>query len=218
MRERRQPEPTFFVSASEFRAWLEEHHESATELLVGFHKRKTGRPSLTWVESVREALCYGWIDGVRKRIDEDAYTIRFSPRKPGSIWSSVNVRHVEALKAAGAMRPAGLRAFDARRANTSGIYSYEQRSVDLPPPYARLLEKNPAARRFFEAQPPSYRRAVMWWIVSAKKEETRSKRLTALIRLCERGERLPGLMPLRPRAAPRPSRRIVSAKGGRQRR
>lgn len=199
MAERRQPEPTFFASAAEFRTWLEAHHESATELLVGFHKRKTGRPSLTWVESVQEALCYGWIDGVRKRMDEDRYTIRFSPRKPGSIWSAVNVRHVEALSAAGRMHPAGLRAYEARRANKSGIYSYEQRSVDLPPPYARLLKKNPRAHRFFEAQPPSYRRAVMWWIVSAKKEETRQKRLAQLVDLCQRGERLPGLMPVKSR-------------------
>jgi uncharacterized protein YdeI (YjbR/CyaY-like superfamily) len=151
------------------------------------------------VESVQQALCYGWIDGVRKRVDDDAYTIRFSPRKPGSIWSSVNVRHVKALITSGQMRPAGLRAFEARRANTSGVYSYEQRSVDLPPAYARSLKKNPKAFRFFEAQPPSYRRAVMWWIVSAKKEETRMKRLSVLVDLCARGERLPALMPSKPR-------------------
>lgn len=189
------PKPTYFASAEDFRAWLDAHHESATELLVGFHKRKTGRPSLTWVESVQQALCYGWIDGVRKRVDDDAYTIRFSPRKRGSIWSSVNVRHVEALIASGQMRPAGQRAYEARRPYKSGVYSYEQRSVDLPPAYARLLKKQPKARRFFEAQPPSYRRAVMWWIVSAKKEETRMKRLSVLIDLCAHGERLPALTP-----------------------
>jgi uncharacterized protein YdeI (YjbR/CyaY-like superfamily) len=193
------PKPIYFASANEFGAWLDAHHASATELLVGFHKRKTGRSSLTWVESVQQALCYGWIDGVRKRIDDDGYTIRFSPRKPGSIWSSVNVRHVKALITSGQMRPAGLRAFEARRANTSGVYSYEQRSVDLPPAYARSLKKNPKAFRFFEAQPPSYRRAVMWWIVSAKKEETRMKRLSVLVDLCARGERLPALMPSKPR-------------------
>jgi len=191
--------PIYFASAEEFRAWLEAHHESAAELWVGFHKRKTGRPSLTWVESVQQALCYGWIDGVRKRIDDDSYTIRFSPRKPGSIWSAVNVRHVEALTAAGRMRPSGLRAYEARRANKAGIYSYEQRSVHLPPAYARVLKKNVAARRFFESQPPSYRRAVMWWIVSARKEETRLKRLSVLIELSQRGERLPALAPPGPR-------------------
>jgi uncharacterized protein YdeI (YjbR/CyaY-like superfamily) len=195
----RHPQPTYFASAAEFRAWLDAHHDAAPELWVGFHKRKTRRPSLTWVESVQQALCYGWIDGVRKRIDEDAYAIRFSRRKPDSIWSAVNVRHAEALVAAGAMRPAGVEAFEARRENKSGIYSYEQRGVDLPPAYARVLKKHPAALRFFEAQPPSYRRAIMWWIVSAKKEETRAKRLSTLIERSERGERLPGLMPLKSR-------------------
>ena len=115
------PEPTYFASAEQFLAWLDAHHESATELLVGFHKRKTGRPSLTWVESVKQAFCYGWIDGVRKRIDDDAYSIRFSPPTRGSIWSAVNVRHVEALIASGRMRPVGLRAYEARRANKSGV-------------------------------------------------------------------------------------------------
>jgi uncharacterized protein YdeI (YjbR/CyaY-like superfamily) len=191
----RQPKPTFFASASEFRAWLDAHHASATELWVGYHKRETGRPSMTWTESVQQALCYGWIDGVRKRIDESAYTIRFSPRQRRSIWSAVNVRHVEALIAAGEMRPAGRRAYEGRRENRSGIYSYEQRSVDLPPQYAKRLGRNAAARRFFESQPPSYRRPAIWWIVSAKKEETRLKRLSILIDHSARGERLPALVP-----------------------
>lgn len=195
----RQPKPTFFASPRAFRDWLEEHHDSAGELWVGFHKSGTGRPSLTWTESVREALCYGWIDGVRKRIDDRSYTIRFSPRKPGSVWSAVNVRHVQALVAEGQMRPAGLRAYEARRDNKSGIYSYEQRSVELPAPYARLLNVNKAARTFLESQPPGYRRIVMWWIVSAKKEETRLKRLSVLIDLSARGERLPALTPPRVR-------------------
>jgi uncharacterized protein YdeI (YjbR/CyaY-like superfamily) len=185
--------PLFFASDGEFRSWLTAHHESAVELWVGFHKRATGRPTLTWTESVRQALCFGWIDGVRKRIDQDTYTIRFSPRKPQSIWSAVNVRHVEELIASGQMRPAGMRAYEARRENKSGIYSYEQRSVDLPPVYAKLLKKHAAARQFFESQPPSYRRMVMWWIVSAKREETRLKRLSILIDHAARGERLPAL-------------------------
>jgi uncharacterized protein YdeI (YjbR/CyaY-like superfamily) len=185
--------PLFFASDGEFRSWLTAHHESATELWVGFHKRATGRPTLTWTESVRQALCFGWIDGVRKRIDQDTYTIRFSPRKPQSIWSAVNVRHVEELIASGQMRPAGMRAYEARRENKSGIYSYEQRSVDLPPVYAKLLKKHAAARQVFESQPPSYRRMVMWWIVSAKREETRLKRLSILIDHAARGERLPAL-------------------------
>ena len=187
--------PTFFASATEFRAWLETHHGSSNEILVGFHKRATGRPSLTWTESVREALCYGWIDGIRKRIDEDAYTIRFTPRKRGSVWSAVNIRHVESLVGEGRMRPAGLEAYETRRENKSGLYSYEQRSVDLPPPYANVLKKNVAAFTFFESQPPSYRRMAMWWIVSAKTEETRGKRLSMLIRQSARGERLPAFAP-----------------------
>lgn len=189
------PSPLFFDSADRFGAWLEVHHESATELRVGFHKKETGRPTLTWVESVQQALCYGWIDGIRKRIDEHAYTIRFSRRKPGSIWSAVNVRHVEALLRDGRMRPAGLRAYEARRENKSTIYSYEQRSVELPAPYARVLKQNAAARRFFESQPPGYRRTAMWWIVSARKEETRMKRLAVLLGHSARGERLPALKP-----------------------
>ena len=191
--------PTFFSSDREFRAWLDANHQSAAEIWVGFHKRQTGRPTLTWTESVRQALCFGWIDGIRKRIDDDAYTIRFSPRKAGSIWSAINVRHVEELISDGQMRPAGLRAYESRRENTSGIYSYEQRSVELPPLYAKALRKNAAARRFFESQPPSYRRTAMWWIVSAKKEETRMKRLSRLVELSERGERLPALSPVRRR-------------------
>ena len=212
----RQSKPTFFASATEFRAWLDRHHGSASELWVGFYKKDTGRPSLTWTESVREALCYGWIDGIRKRIDDRSYTIRFTPRTPGSTWSAVNVRHVEALIAEGRMRPAGLRAYEARRAYKSGIYSYEQRSVELPAPYAQVLNRNKAARAFLESQPPGYRRIVMWWIVSAKKEETRLKRLSVLIDLCARGERLPSLTPPAVRkTSPRPR---VSAPGGRRRR
>ncbi|HTI38647.1 MAG TPA: YdeI/OmpD-associated family protein [Vicinamibacterales bacterium] len=193
----RQPlvKPTFFASASEFRTWLEAQHESASEIWVGFHKRATGRPSLTWTESVREALCYGWIDGIRKRIDNDAYTIRFTPRKRGSVWSAVNVRHVQSLLREGRMRPRGLEAYEARRDNKCGIYSYEQRSVELPPQYAKVLKKNAAAFKFFESQPPSYRRAVMWWIVSAKTEETRTRRLSVLIHHSAKAERLPALAP-----------------------
>jgi uncharacterized protein YdeI (YjbR/CyaY-like superfamily) len=190
---RHSPQATFFASDREFRQWLEANHRTATEIWVGFFKKETGRPTMTWPESVRQALCYGWIDGIRKRLDDESYTIRFSPRKPGSIWSAVNVRHVQELMAAGHMQPAGSRAYEQRRDNTSGLYSYEQRSVDLPPPYAAVLHKNAKARTFFESQPPSYRRTVMWWIVSAKKDETRLKRLQSLVAHSARGERLPAL-------------------------
>lgn len=188
-------EVLYFRTPLEFRRWLERNHASATELWVGYYKRDSGTPSITWPESVDEALCFGWIDGVRKSIDETKYTIRFSPRKASSSWSSVNIERAKVLIESGAMRPAGLKAFEARKENRSGIYSYEQRKAELEPPYERLLKKNRAAAEFFHAQPPSYRKVISWWIISAKKEETRLKRLEKLIFHSERGERLPGLTP-----------------------
>ena len=187
--------PKFFQSPAAFRAWLEKHHAKAKVLLVGFYKVGSGKPSITWPESVDEALCFGWIDGVRKRIDEYSYTIRFTPRKPGSIWSSVNIKRAEALIERGLMQPAGLKAHQARREIKSGIYSYEQRGVDLKEPYNRLLRRNKAAWRFFQAQPASYRKVVSWWIISAKKEETRLKRLEKLVAHSARAERLPEYRP-----------------------
>lgn len=190
--------PTFFRTPSAFREWLEKHHGQARELLVGYHKRDSGRPSITWPESVDEALCYGWIDGVRRSIDDVSYSIRFTPRRSGSIWSSVNIARARALIEQGRMQPGGLAAFQARRENKSGIYSYEQRPVELPEPYARLLKKRREAWDFFHAQPASYRRAVIWWIVSAKKEETRLKRLDKLAAHSAQGQRLPELTPRKP--------------------
>lgn len=171
----------FFRSPAAFRQWLEKHHAAKVELWVGYFKKGSGKPSLTWPESVDEALCFGWIDGLRKGIDASRYTIRFTPRRAGSIWSAVNVRRVEALRRAGRMRPAGLKAHAARRENRSGIYSYEQRREQLDEPYAGLLRRNRAAWAFFQAQPASYRRAAVWWVVSAKREETRLRRLVKLI-------------------------------------
>jgi uncharacterized protein YdeI (YjbR/CyaY-like superfamily) len=183
--------PTFFPTPATFRAWLERHHAEPNVLWVGYYKVGSGKPSITWPESVDEALCYGWIDGLRKSVDEFSYTIRFTPRKPGSIWSSVNIKRAQVLIERGLMRPAGLKAYQARKENKSGVYSYEQRSVDLEEPYNRLLKKNKAAWSFFEAQPAYYRKAISWWIVSAKKEETRLKRLEKLLAHSARGERLP---------------------------
>jgi uncharacterized protein YdeI (YjbR/CyaY-like superfamily) len=182
--------PTFFQTPAAFREWLERHHASSDVLLVGYYKKGSGKPSITWPESVDEALCYGWIDGVRKSIDDASYTIRFTPRKPGSIWSSVNIKRAQALIEQGRMHPAGLKAYQVRKENKSGIYSYEQRSVELPEPYSRLLKKNKTAWSFFQTQPPSYRKAISWWIVSAKKEETRLKRLEKLMEYSARGQRL----------------------------
>jgi len=185
--------PTFFATPEEFRAWLEAHHESEPELLVGFWKKGTGKPSITWPESVDEALSFGWIDGVRRSLGDEAYTIRFSPRRARSIWSAVNVRRMGELMAEGRVRPAGRKAFEARSDDTTAIYSYEQRKTDLIEPYAGELRANADAWEFWQKQAPWYRKAASWWITSAKREETRRKRLATLIELCAAGERLPQL-------------------------
>jgi len=181
---------TYFPTPAGLRAWFDEHHRTATELLVGFYKRGSASPSITWPESVDEALAVGWIDGVRRRVDDSRYTIRFTPRRKGSIWSAVNIRRVAVLQAAGRMRPAGLGAFEARMANKSGIYSYEQRPLDLPEPYAATLRKHRAAWTFFRAQAPWYRKTLTWWVVSAKREETRLRRLKILVDASAKGRRL----------------------------
>ena len=178
------PEPTdvaFFARPEDFRAWLEDHHDRARELWVGFHRKGSGRASITWPEAVDEALCFGWIDGVRKRLDETSYTNRFTPRKPGSTWSAVNLRRVEDLAAAGRMRPAGLAALAARPADRTGTYSYERESARLDAASERRFRGEPQAWGFFQAQPPGYRRTATWWVVSAKREETRQRRLGELI-------------------------------------
>ena len=180
----------YFATAERFRAWLAKNHDSERELLVGFYKKSSGRPSITWPESVDEALCFGWIDGVRRSVDDERYTIRFTPRKPRSIWSAVNIARMKALTGEKRVLPAGAKAFAARRENRSGIYAYEQRRERLEEPYAGMLKKNTAAAAFFDAQPPGYRKVIGWWIVSAKQEETRLKRLKTLIEACEKGKRL----------------------------
>src|SRR5687767_2346759 len=181
---------TYFRSPGEFRKWLAKHHSAETELWVGYYKKDSGKPSVTWPESVDEALCFGWIDGVRKSVDEERYTIRFSPRRRTSIWSSVNIKRAGELIRDGLMQARGLEAFEARRENKSGIYAYEQRSADLPEPYLTELKKNKKAWAFFQLQPPSYRKTLMWWIVSAKKEETRLSRLKKLIDESAAGRRI----------------------------
>ena len=182
--------PTFFPTPSAFRKWLETHHAKEKELWVGFYKKNSGKPSITWPESVEEALCFGWIDGIRKRIDDDSYKIRFTPRKPSSTWSAVNTKIAQRLIKTKRMQPAGLKAFAARREYRSGIYCYEQRSPELVETYADKLKRNKAAWAFFQAQPPSYRKMINWWIVSAKQEETRTKRLNRLIDASAKGLRL----------------------------
>lgn len=183
--------PRFFRDALALRRWFAAHHASHTVLLLGYWKVGSGRPSVSWPESVDEALCVGWIDGLRKRIDEHSYTIRFTPRKATSVWSAANIARVQVLQSQGRLQAAGLAAYEARRENKSGVYSYEQRSVDLPRLYAGTLRENAAAWADFQARPASYRKAAMWWIVSAKQEATRLRRLQVLIECGARGENIP---------------------------
>jgi len=187
------PKPTditYFRTPAELRKWFKANHRKAEELWVGFYKKDSGTPSITWPESVDEALCAGWIDGIRKSIDADRYTIRFSPRKTSSIWSSVNVRRMKVLAEEGRVLPAGEQAFAARKENRSGVYSYEQRREQLEEPYASMLKQHKKASAFFDAQPPGYRKIMGWFVVSAKQEATRLKRLHILIDACEKGKRL----------------------------
>jgi uncharacterized protein YdeI (YjbR/CyaY-like superfamily) len=172
--------PRFFKTPADFGKWLEENHDRTEELLVGFYKKGT-KPSITWPESVREALRFGWIDGVRKTIDEIRYTIRFSRRRASSNWSNINIRIATELIEEGRMHPAGWKAFEARKEFRSGIYAYENRPGTLPEPYAKKFRKHPAAWKAFQELAPSYRRTAIWWIVSAKTEETRLLRLSKLI-------------------------------------
>ena len=189
-------EPIYFATPAEFRAWLEANHESETELIVGFYKRASGVPSMTWPEAVDEALCFGWIDSVRHTVDQDRYTNRFTPRKPTSTWSAVNVRKVAALTKEGRMRPAGLRAFEARSESRTGIYSFEQGDEpQLAKDQQRRFRAEPEAWAFFSSTPPSYRRAATWWVISAKQETTRDRRLAQLIEDSRAGRRIKQLTP-----------------------
>ncbi len=184
-------DPTYFATAAEFRTWLRRHGATATELLVGFHKLGSGTPSMSWPESVDEALCAGWIDGVRKRVDEARYTIRFTPRKPASHWSVVNIERVRVLTAEGRMRPAGLAAFARRTETRSRRASYEQTHVPgLAPDHERRFRARRDAWNFFEAQAPSYRKRILWWIHTAKQAATRDQRLARVIEACAKRERL----------------------------
>jgi uncharacterized protein YdeI (YjbR/CyaY-like superfamily) len=181
--------PTFFRTPAAFRKWLAKNHRTAAELWVGFYRKDSDRASITWPESVDEALCVGWIDGIRKRFDAVSYVIRFTPRKTESTWSAINIKRVEVLTAEGRMRVAGIAAHGRRKENRSGIYSYEQRPVELPRKYAAMLKKDRAAWTFHQAQPPGYRKIIAWWILSAKREETRLKRMKGLIDSSARGVR-----------------------------
>jgi len=188
------PKPAFFATPSAMRTWVGTHHEIARELWVGFYKKSSGKPSITWPEAVDQALCFGWIDGIRKSINSKSYVIRFTPRKPRSTWSAVNSKRVAELTTLGLMQPAGLKPFRERAPARSGIYSYEQRhTARLSDAQERRFRGNGRAWEYFQAQAPSYRKTAIWWVVTAKQEETRARRLTTLIESSERGRPIPPL-------------------------
>ena len=189
----------FFATPALWRAWLKGNYDKASEVWVGFYKRSSGKPSIIWSEAVDQALCFGWIDGIRISIDALSYRIRFTPRRPGSTWSTINVKKITELSRQGLMRDAGLKAFQQRESGNSGVYSYEQRhSAKLSAAQARQFRAQKKAWDFFQQQPPGYRRITIFWVVSAKKDETRAKRLATLITESENGRRI-GLLRQRER-------------------
>lgn len=185
--------PVFFSSPSAFRKWLEEHHAEEELLWAGYYKVATGKPSMRWEESVREALCFGWIDGLRKSIDEESYKIRFTPRREGSHWSLKNIEMVEELKEQGKMQPAGLMAYRKRDINNAGQASYEKEALKLKEEYREEIKANNKAWVFFQELAPGYTRQSVHWVMSAKQEKTRRRRLRILIESCEKEEKIPPL-------------------------
>ena len=173
--------PIFFASPAAFRKWLQKNHQNKKEVLAGYYKVGTGKPSMTWSESVDQALCFGWIDGIRKSIDDESYCIRFTPRKPDSIWSAVNIRKVKELSGKGLMEKAGLEAFQKRKAEKSKIYSFEREEAKLAPEFEKRLKGNKKAWQYFQALAPSYQKTSIYWVMSAKQQATREKRLAQLI-------------------------------------
>lgn len=181
---------TFFKTQDDFRKWLESHHEKEIELIVGFYKVNSGKPSMNWSQSVDQALCFGWIDGVRKSIDKESYSIRFTPRRITSNWSAININKIEELTKAGLMKPAGLKAFSLRKESKSEIYSYENETIILDSNYEKQFRENKIAWDFFMKQAPSYKKAVMRWIMSGTQEKTKQSRLEKTIKESERQMRV----------------------------
>ncbi len=181
----------FFAKPALFRKWLTKNHDGKKELWVGFYRVGTGRPSITWPQSVDEALCFGWIDGIRKSIDDKSYMIRFTPRKPKSIWSAVNIKKVAELTKNDLMQPAGIAAFEKRDQKKSEIYSFEQKNVKLAKKYEKEFKKNKKAWNYYRDAAPSYRKQTIWWVMSAKREETRLRRLQILVDCSEKSEKIP---------------------------
>ena len=183
-------EPRFFVSAADFRRWLQQNHAKVDVLWIGFWKKASGRGGLTYDEAVDQSLCFGWIDGLKKAHDAASFKQRFTPRRPRSIWSAINIRKVESLKKRGLMAEPGLAAFALRGAKRSSVYSFENRDMTLDPAFARRLKANARALAFFASQPPGYRRLATHWVMSAKREETRERRFAKLVEDSARGERI----------------------------
>lgn len=190
--------PRFFPTPAAFRAWLERHHDRETEIWVRFYKVKSGKGGMVYREALDQALCYGWIDSVLRRVDEDSYAQRFTPRKKGSNWSLVNIKRATELIEDGLMQPPGRAAFEQRDERKAAAHSFERQHVRMAPAYARALRDNAAAFAFFRAQPPSYRQVATWWIMSAKKPETRERRLLTLIRDSAAGRRVGVVTPGQP--------------------
>jgi uncharacterized protein YdeI (YjbR/CyaY-like superfamily) len=180
----------FFPTQLDFREWLEKNHLKENELLVGFYKVGTGKPSLTWSESVDQAICFGWIDGIRKSIDNESYSIRFTPRKPTSAWSAINIKKVEQLTKQGLMKPEGIEAFQKRKGNKSGIYSYENEPAKFPESYRKKFTSNKKAWAYFISMPPSYQKITTRWVMEAKQETTRIRRLEILIKDSDAGQKI----------------------------
>ena len=189
------PGPTFFRSAARFRAWLTKNHDKAAELWIGFYKKDSGLGGITYREALDQALCFGWIDGVRKSIDDVSYTMRFTPRRAGSVWSLVNIKRARELEKQGLMRPAGLASFRTRDEKKARSYSHERKDVQLDADLERRFRANNRAWAFFQAQPAGYRRVATWWVVSAKREDTRLRRFAVLIDDSANGRRLDMLTP-----------------------
>ncbi len=183
-------EPLFFNNQLEFRDWLAKNHLSERELIVGFRKVSSGKPSLTWPQSVDEAICFGWIDGIRKSIDNESYCIRFTPRNPSSNWSDINIKKAEELILKGLMQPKGLELYQKRKINLSRVYSYENKPKALPADLLRKIKENKLAWEFFDAQSPSYKKTIYYWILEAKLEKTRINRLEKLIQASEKNQKI----------------------------
>ena len=182
--------PTFFATPAAFRRWLEKNHDTSKELWVGFYKKDSGKPSITWPESVDQALCFGWIDGVRKSVAADSYMIRFTPRKPASIWSTVNTKRAKELRKLGLMHEAGLQAFERRDVKKTQQYSFERDNVEFTAELQKRFQANRKAWAFFQKQPPGYRKLATWYVMSAKQDATRLRRLERLIADSESGKRI----------------------------